>query len=106
MRDWLQALESLESLRGKRMALDVAMGKLVTRDMVKRHVFSVLDTCNRNLLTDAAQTLANRLTAMGRAGEPVEEAQRVVCDCLSSHLTVAYEGASRALRAATEPRTV
>jgi len=98
MRDWLLALKELEVLRDKRMDVAAAQGRLISRELVKVHVIGVLDTCNRSLLADAAQTIATRLFTLARSDASLEEGQRVASEIISSHLKVAFEGAARNLR--------
>lgn len=99
MEAWIKPLKEVEDTIAKRLKNARDRGDLIERDKVRGHVFGALDRLHRNLLRDAAATIVARLYSMARAGEPVEEAQKVVRSIISSHLRPAQTTSSRVIDA-------
>lgn len=99
MEAWIKPLKEVEETIAKRLKNARDRGDLIERDKVRGHVFGALDRLHRNLLRDAAATIVARLYSMARAGESVEEAQKVVRSIISSHLRPAQSTASRVIDA-------
>lgn len=98
LKDWLAALKTIEEIRAKRLDNDEAEGSLIRRDFVRTHVFGAIEAANIRLVNDAPQTIARRIYAKAKAGEPVEEAEIVVHEIISSHLKPVKATAARNLR--------
>lgn len=97
-RDWLDARKKIEEIREKDLKNDETVGRLIERDMVKRHVFGAIDNAFRRLLGDAPKTIARRLYAMAKSGATLEEAEAVVREVIGSNLAAVKSTAVRVLR--------
>jgi hypothetical protein len=73
-------------------------GDLISRDLVRTHVFGMIDAVQRRLLTDTVKTVASRVFQLVKAGETLEEAERVAHDLVSSTLAPLKTSAARTLR--------
>jgi hypothetical protein len=78
-------------------------GMLISRDLVKTHLFSAIEASNRRLLTDAPKTIVRRVYALARSGAAIEEAERVIREIVSSHLKFVSVTATRVLRRGQRP---
>lgn len=97
-KDWLEALKKIEDIREKRLNNEEYQKSLISRELVKTHVFGSLEAANRRLLTDTPKTLARRLYALAKAGAPIEEAETLIRDNVSSHLDAARAHVVNVLR--------
>jgi hypothetical protein len=95
---WLAAADKLEVIRERRLKNEEAEGKLISRDLVKTHVLGAVEAGNRRLLNDSPKTIARRIYAAAKAGEPVESAEQVVREIIESHLGPVKTTAVRLLR--------
>lgn len=84
-----------------RLKNDAAEGKIISRELVRTHIFGALDGAFRRLLGDSAKTIARRVYALAKGGTPIEEAERVVVEIISSQLKRSKETAVRVLRTGT-----
>lgn len=78
VKDWLDALNKLEEIRKKRLDNEETEGRLISRDLVKTHVFGAIEGSQRRLLTDFPKTIARLLYASANAKEPIEAAEAKV----------------------------
>jgi hypothetical protein len=97
-RDWVDIKHRLAATRKLELANAETDGKLIPREAVRVHVFGLIDGAFRRLLQDAPRTIARRVYAMAKAGEPVEKAEELVRDTASSVLRHVRDGATRVLR--------
>lgn len=97
-KDWLDARKKLSDIREKDLKNAEAEGTLIQRSLVEHHVFGAIENANRQLLGDAPKTITRRLYAMAGSGAPLEEAERVVRDIVSSQLRPVKATAARVLR--------
>lgn len=81
-----------------RLKNDAAEGKTISRDLVRQHVFGVIDGAFRRLLGDSAKTIARRVYSLANGGASIEEAERTVTELISSQLKRVKESATRVLR--------
>ena len=95
---WLDQLKKIEDIREKRLKNEETVRALIQRDAVKTFGFGYIDRAQKLLLRDAARTIARRLYAMAKAGEPAEEAERTVRDLLGSTLRPMRAAFAKALR--------
>src|SRR5688572_6935798 len=95
--DYVDALKKIAETH--RLALKNAEveGSLISRELVRTHVFGAIDAVNRRLLTDSVKTIVGRAYAMTKAGETAEEIQRVAAELMSATLAPAKTAAARAL---------
>jgi hypothetical protein len=96
--DWLASLKRIEDIREKRIRNEEAEGRLIPREPVKTHVFGAIDAVNRRLLGDASKTIARRVYAHAKSGQPLEDAERIVRDLIGETLDKVKTQAARVLR--------
>ena len=97
-KDWLSALKAIEDIRDKRIKNAQSEGSLIQRDLVEHHVLGSFEAAHINLMTDGAQTIAARVSAMVQAGADDAEIQRFVSDTMSKMIKAAKQKAERSLR--------
>lgn len=97
-RDWLAALKTIEDIRRTRLDNDETERRLISRELVKTHIFAAIDGSFRRLLSDAPKTIARRVFALAKSGGTVEEAERTIREIMSSQLSHLKAKASRVLR--------
>ena len=100
LKDWLEALKKIEDIREKRLNNEEVQRALISRELVKTHVFGFLDAGNRRLLGDASKTIARRLYALARSDAPIEEGEKLVREIIGSQLNPQKERVSKLLREA------
>lgn len=84
--DHLNALKRMEDVREKALKNDETDGLIISRELVQAHVFGTLYGLSRRLLGDMPKTVAQQLYALAKTGAPLEEAERVVRDAVSSQI--------------------
>ena len=97
-RDWLEALNKLESLREKRLNIEERQRTLISRELVRSHVFGAIDAGFRRLLTDTPRTIVAMIYAKAKADVPLEEAERTVREVMQKQLAPIKSTAARVLR--------
>ena len=97
-RDWLEALNKLESLREKRLNIEERQRTLISRELVRSHVFGAIDAGFRRLLTDTPRTIVAMIYAKAKADVPREEAERTVREVMQKQLSPIKSTAARVLR--------
>lgn len=95
---WLDARKKWAEIRKLELANADKAGRLIARDFVKTHVFGAIEGANRRLLSDSPKTIARRIYALARAEAPIEEAEKVVRELISSQLRPVAATAARVLR--------
>lgn len=100
LKDWLEALKKIEDIREKRLNNEEVQRALISRELVKTHVFGFLDAGNRRLLGDASKTIARRLYALARSDAPIEEGEKLVREIMGSQLHPQKERVAKLLREA------
>lgn len=109
-RDWVESLGAITRIRREQMSFQASRGELINREMVRTGVFALLDATNRRLLRDAPKTVARRVSAAAKAGQSMEQREKLVRDVISSQLSLAIKTARELLdvspnAAATRART-
>lgn len=97
-RDWLASLKQIEDIREKRLRNDESVGRLIEREYVRKHVVQHIEAGNRRLLSDLPKTIAARVYAAAGGKAPIEDAERIVRELISSQLTPVAAATARALR--------
>ncbi len=97
-KDWLDARKKIADIRAADLKNDETVGRLIERELVKTHIFGAIEAGNRRLLGDTPKTIARRLYALAKSGAPVEEAEAVVREIISSQLKPVKADAARVLR--------
>ena len=98
-RDWLLSLKDIEVILEKHLRNEQAQGELISRELVKAHVFGALQGLSRKLLQDSSKTIARRLAAHFASKGTVEEAEAIVRENIGSQIAPVKEKAIRVLRA-------
>jgi hypothetical protein len=101
MKEWLEALKSIEIILEKHLGNEEAQGRLIERELVRTHVFGAINALARKLLQDAPKTIARRLAGHFNAKGTIEEAERMVRENLSAQITPVKAKAARVLREVT-----
>lgn len=97
-KDWLDARKKIADIREKDLKNDETEGRLIERELVRTHIFGSIEASHRRLLGDMPKTIARRLYALVKAGAPVEEAEAVIREVISSQLKPVKTTAARVLR--------
>lgn len=97
-RDWLQASKEIAAIKAQHLKNEDAEGRVISKDIVRTHVLGAIESANRRLLTDTPKTIARRLYAAHASGQPVEEAESIARDLLSSQLRGVKDTAVKLLR--------
>jgi hypothetical protein len=100
LKDWLEALKKIEDIREKRLNNEEVQRQLISRELVKTHVFGFLEAGNRRLLGDTPKTIARRLYSLARSDAPIEEGEKLVREIIGSQLNPQKERVSKLLREA------
>lgn len=100
LRDWLLALKEIEIIRKTRLDNEDTEGLLIYRELMVTHVFGRIEATHRRLLGDVPKTLTSRVYALHAAGEPLEEAIKVVSGLLSDQLDPMKAAVARTLQCA------
>lgn len=100
LKDWLEALKKIEDIREKRLNNEEVQRALISRELVKTHVFGFLEAGNRRLLGDTPKTIARRLYGLARSDQPIEEGEKLVREIIGSQLNPQKERVSKLLREA------
>lgn len=95
---WLDSLKRIEDIREKRLKNEEAERTLIHFDPVKRLAMGYVDASQRRVLRDASRTIARRVYAMARSGEPVEEAERTVREIIGATLRPVKRQVMRVLK--------
>jgi hypothetical protein len=85
-------------IREREIKIAVQLKKLVSRELVRTSVFAHLEGAYRRLFTETAVTIARRVHALGRSGQPVEDAEQLARDLLRQTIQPAKTAIVRALR--------
>lgn len=97
-KDYLDARKKIEDIVGKELENDETVGRLISRDLVRTHVFGAIEQANKRLLQDAAPNISRTVYALARRGAPVEDAEREARDVIGRILNPVKDQAARALR--------
>jgi hypothetical protein len=96
--DHLQAYERKARANRTRLENEEREGSVVSRTLIEAVIFGYIETAHRRLLSDIPKTSARLVYAAAKAGEPVEEAEQVILERMSSVLKTLKLNAARALR--------
>lgn len=94
----LKATKLREEIIEKRLKNREMDGSLVSRDFIEKFIFAALDELHRRLLTDASRTIARSVHAAAKAGEPLEESERLTGEIIGKNLKKAEDAVKRHFR--------
>jgi hypothetical protein len=97
-KDWLAALRTIEEVREKNLRNAETDGNLISVRLVRTHVMGAIESGNRRLLSDSPKTIARMVYAAAHSQKPIEEAEKMVRDIISSQLKPMKDAAARTLR--------
>jgi hypothetical protein len=100
LKDWLDALNKLEEIRKKRLDNEETEGRLISRELVKTHVFGAIEGSNRRLLGDFPKTITRLLYASANAKESIEVAEEKVRSAVTQILKPVKATATRVIESA------
>lgn len=95
--DYLIAAHKWEDTRGKRLKNDATEGTLISRELVRIHLFGALESMHRRLLGDAPKTIARRIYALAKADVPLEDGESAAKEILSSIIRPVRDKAAKTL---------
>jgi hypothetical protein len=96
--DFVEARKKIADTRRVELQNAETEGHLISRELVKTHVFGVIDAVTRRLLSDVCKNLTRRAYSMALSGAPIEEAQRVASELITATLAPMTKSAARTLR--------
>lgn len=99
---YLKSLDLYESGRKKQIANDLLRGELIERHFVETHVFGFIEESHRKLLTDAPKTISRRAYGLANSGQPIEEAERMARDTITSVLRPVKQKIAQRLKEASD----
>lgn len=94
---FLESRKILEDIRIKRLSVEEKAGRLISRDLVKTHVFGVMEACNLRLLVDVPRTLSLRVSASVKAGASPTEVEKMFRAAVSKQLKASKRTVTRVL---------
>lgn len=94
---WLQARKALVDIGAKEIVNGEKRKQLIPRIFVEAHLIGTYERAHINLMTDGAQNIARRMSAMIKAGSAVEECETFVSEQISRHIKEAKASIARAL---------
>jgi hypothetical protein len=101
--DLLGALKTIEDIRKTQLHNEETEGSLISRDLVRTHLFGLVDAVFKRLLSDVPRTIAGRVLALAKSSGTLEEAEKVVREQISSQLAPMKATALRVLREPPAP---
>jgi hypothetical protein len=95
---WLKSLKTIGEIEDRRLKNATAKSQLISRDVVDRYVFGVIEATYTRLLNDSPKTIAGQVRAAVKAGQTTEEIEAMVRDLISSQIKGIKEKARRGLK--------
>jgi hypothetical protein len=95
---WLNIAKKHADTKEKELKNLATQSRVIDRELVRVHVFGMLEAAHQRLLGDAPKTIATKILALGATGGTLEEAEAVVRDVVSSQLVPAVNKTTKALR--------
>jgi hypothetical protein len=96
--DYVDARKKIAEIHRLELQNAETEGDLISRDLVRTHVFGMIDAVFRRMLTDTVKTVAGRIFQLVKADGTLEEAEAVAQDLVSATLAPLKTSAARTLR--------
>lgn len=96
--DFLKAAKAIEDIKEKQLKNDEKKGQLVSRELMRRGVFDVINETHRRMLTDGAKSISNDLEPMVRAGISPLEREAAIAERLGKFINPCKARMARALK--------
>ena len=100
---WLKSLKTIEEIQDRRIKNQAAQGRLISREVVDKHVFGAIEATYVRLLNDTPKTIAGQMQAAVKSGQAIEELETLARDLISAQLKQLKDKAKRGLMAAGAP---
>jgi hypothetical protein len=94
----LEAHVKREQALKSRISNAQKLGELIEWELIDKTVFGLIDAVFKRLLNDTPKTVSSRAYDLARSNAPLEEAEQMVRDSISSHLNPVKATAIRILR--------
>ena len=91
-------MNRIENMRKTRLDNDESEGRLIDRELVKGAVFGAIESAYRRLLQDTPKTAVARIYASAKAGQPPEDAEKILRELITAQLKPLNAKAARSLR--------
>lgn len=98
LKTWLSVAKTLEDIEGRQVKNAKSKGELISRDLVRTHIFGMIDDSHKRLLTDEPRALARRLSGLAKSGASLEEMEQAIRDSMSKQLRNVKATATRVLK--------
>ena len=96
--DWLRATKSIEDIAEKRLKNAEKSGELISRELVRIGIISVIDGAFTRMLSDGSKTIAVRAKAVIDAGGSQMDVELLVAKQLTSFINPTKSKMKRVLR--------
>jgi hypothetical protein len=106
LNEYLKAWDLYEGARKKQLSNDSQRGELVARHLVETFVFGFIEESHRKLLNDATKTIVRRAYGAANSGQPIEEAERMAKDTITSILRPVKQKIAQRLKEANDAVSV
>ncbi len=97
--DWLDTRKQIAETARLESRNDRDAGRLISAELVKHHVFDLLDGQNRRLLTNTPSTISVRALSAARNGSTLEDLRALIASAIGAELRVSRDRVRRAIRA-------
>lgn len=97
-KDWLGAMKEIGVIEDRNLKIAETKGRLVSRDLVQKHIVGEIDAAHIKLLRDGSKTIAVRVTAMVGSGAEPNDIERMVSELISSFIKPMKVKVTRAIR--------
>ena len=97
-KDWLGAMKEIVVIEDRNLKIAETKGRLVSRDLVQKHIVGEIDAAHIKLLRDGSKTIAVRVTAMVGSGAEPNDIERMVSELISSFIKPMKVKVTRAIR--------
>lgn len=95
--DWLKAKQAIVAIEEREIKIAAQRGKLVSRELVEKNVFDVVESSHVNLLRDGCKKMAALTVPKVKAGANETEIEKMLRDTISRHIKAIKSRAARAL---------
>lgn len=102
LNEYLKAWDLYEGARKKQLANDALRGELIARHLVETFIFGFIEESHRKLLNDASKTIVRRAYGLSNSGQPIEEAERMAKDTITSILRPVKQKIAQRLKEAND----
>ena len=95
---YIEAVKIIADIHLKHLTAQEKRGRLIDRQMVKTHIFGLIESTFSRLLGDVPKTISRRQFAMAKAGATVAEGEALAREIISTQLKGVKATAKRNLK--------